>query len=222
MKTLGDLVMAHKGQRICLMGGGPNLDDDLEKVKADVFISVNEHGAKRRPVDYIVAMDNTHTVHKVPMEGYLRQYSDAPIIGPWHWNDYQITKWPLQPKILLSGVIGGWVASLMGAHPLIYAGFDCYGGDARTINQHREYAKQIQCEVKVMSGPLLEIYPARPGRLKAYQMPDVFAEALDGQIKVRVMKPVEIRGREWPKGTELTVSEFEVRRQIKHKSLMVV
>lgn len=223
-KILGDLVMAHKGQRICLMGGGPNLVSDLELVKADVWISINEHGAKHRKPDYVVAMDNIHTRLKVPMDKHIRQYTDAPIIGPWHWCDYQITRWPMMPKVILSGVVGSWVAYLMGAHPIIFAGFDCYGGDRKTIEQHEQYIKELKCEVRVASGPLQKFYPAYVAREKRkdYNVPDVFKEAFGDLIKVRVMKPILVHGHEWPVGTELTISAFEYRRQIKHKSLMVI
>lgn len=224
-KTLGDLLMSHKGQRICLMGGGPNLDDDLAKVKADVWISVNEHGAKLRDVDYVVAMDNTHTRLKVPMDKHIRQYTDAPIIGPWQTCDYQIVQWPLMPKVILSGVVGSWVGYIMGAHPLIMAGFDCYGGDHRTMKEHESYLNHVKCDVQVVSGPLLKHYPefkiAR-GKRKAYNPPDVFREALGDFVKVKVRSPVDVHGCKWPVGTVLNVSAYEFRRQIKHKSLEVI
>ena len=47
MRSFGELVMRHRGQRICVMGGGPTLATDLESVEADVWISVNEHEDQR-------------------------------------------------------------------------------------------------------------------------------------------------------------------------------
>ncbi|HWH74777.1 MAG TPA: hypothetical protein VNV16_11005 [Methylibium sp.] len=216
--------MAHKGQRICVMGGGPNLASDLERVQADIWISVNEHGARLRKADYVVAMDNTHTRLQTHMEKHLRQYTNAPIIGPWHWDDFQLMRWPLQPKFLLSGVIASWVATMMGSHPAILAGFDCYGG-AQT-NQHREYLPHLVGQVRVVSGPLTQFY-------KTYEAAETFGEYVppvgldieglsDGEIVVRVLKNFEFRGREWPPGTMMRASRYEVRRQIKHKSLEVV
>lgn len=222
-RTFGELVMAHRGQRICVMGGGPTLASDLERVQADVWISVNEHGAKLRPADYVVAMDNTHTRHQTHMEKHLRQFTQAPVIGPWHWNQFQMMKWPLQPKFMLSGVIASWVASMMGGHPVILAGFDCYGGDGATVNQHRTFVPHLLGEVRVVSGPLLEFY-------QAYDPFEAFGgycpptgldlEALnDGEVVIRVLKQFEFRGREWPPGTLMRVSRYEVRRQLKHKSV---
>jgi hypothetical protein len=226
IRSFGELVMAHKGERICVMGGGPSLVSDLESVKADVWISVNEHGAKIRKADYLVAMDDIHTKLHTPMLKHLRQHTDAPIICPWHWGDYQLSTWPLSPRFMLSGVMATWVAYLMGAHPLILAGFDCYGGHGATMGQHRSYVPHVKCEVRVVSGPLTEFYPAYRAneRRAAYVPPDVFTEHPEfaDEIKVRVVKPVAVRGHEWPVGTELMVSRFEVRRQIKHKSLLEV
>lgn len=222
--TVGDLVLKHKGQRICVMGGGPSLVSDMEQVKADVVISVNGHGAGIRKPDYVVAMDTQHTAKGVDMRKYIRMFTDAPIIGPWGTCEYQVLKWPLQPKFMLSGVVATWVASMMGAHPVILAGFDCYGGDAKTIEQHRLYMEYVTSEVRVCSGPLLDLYPAyRPNeRRKAYQPPaGLDIEKLrEGEIVVKVMKPFSFRGREWPRGTLLRVARYEVRLQLKHKTLV--
>lgn len=225
-RSFGDLVMAHKGQRICVMGGGPTLAKDLESVKADVWISTNEHGAKHRKVDYVVAMDNTHTKLHVPMQKHLRQFTDAPIIGPWHWNDFQLMKWPLQPKFLISGVVATWVASMMGAHPVILAGFDCYNGHGATVGQHKSYIPHVTADVRVVSGPLLDFYPEYRAneKRKPYKVPEELnlSDLLDGEIVVKVLAPFEFRGHEWPLGTHLRVSRYEVRRQLKHKSLVEV
>lgn len=225
--TFGDLVMRHKGKRICVMAGGPSLAQDLERVKADVWISVNEHGVRARgSADYIVAMDTTHTVRNVNMRDYLRQYSAAPIIGPWGWNDYTILRWPLQPRFLLSGVVASWVASMMGAHPVILAGFDCHGGDGKTLRQHRDYLPHISADVRVCSGPLLEMYQQyRPGeKRKPYVVPEALrtTDLRDGETVVRVAKPFEFRGQVWEPGTHLRVPRHEVRMQIKHRSLIEV
>lgn len=223
--SFGDLVMRHKGARICVMGGGPSLASDLEKVEADIWISVNEHGARVRPADYVVAMDDIHTKLHTPMLKHIRAVTDAPIISPWFWGDYQIMKWPLQPKFMLSGVVASWVASMMGAHPVILAGFDCYGGHGATMGQHRNYVPHVHAQVRVCSGPLTAFYPLYTGEpLGPYVIPDALDldELTKGEIVVKVLKRFEYHGREWPVGAQLRVSAYEVRRQIKHKSLVEV
>jgi hypothetical protein len=224
MRSFGELAMRHRGARICVMGGGPTLAPDIEKVTADVWISTNEHGAKLRPVDYVVAMDNLHTKLGVSMKGHIRPHTQAPILGPWHWNDWQITRWPGLPNMPLSGVIATWVAYILGAHPVILAGFDCYGG--RKVGQHREMAPNIAAEVRVVSGPLIGLYRQYDPQetFAPYVAPDVMKlmPELDGEIKVRVRKPVAIRGYEWPIGSELVIPRYEVKHQLKHKSLVEI
>jgi hypothetical protein len=221
LHSFGELVMRHKGARICVMGGGTRLAEDLRTVDADIWISSNEHGAKLRPVDYVLAMDNLHTGLKVPMEGHIRAHTDAPIIGPWHWCDYGLTTYPLAPRLLLSGVIATWAAHMMGAHPVILAGFDCYGGTPRSVNQHGDYVPHLaKCQVRVASGPLLKFWKqySPEEEMPNYVPPDVFVESSHG-VRVRVIKPVEIRGNVWPAGSVLHVPKAEVWRQIKHRSL---
>jgi hypothetical protein len=228
LKSFGELVMCHKGARICVMGGGPSLLGDLEVLdgKADVWISVNDHGAKVRSVDYAIAMDNLHTTKHVLMDSLIRPLTNAPIIGPWQWCDYALTDYPLNPRMLFTGVVATWAASLMGAHPVILAGFDCTGHAKRSIEQHREYAaKFVTGKVRAISGPLTEVW----GRYHAddvlgdYTPPDVldYANRTNG-VLVRVRKPVDIRGGTYPVGSLLRVPKAEVWRQIKHRSLVEV
>jgi len=231
LHSFGELVMRHKGARICVMGGGPSLAADIERVEADVWISTNAHGARLRKVDYVVAMDNLHTVTAEPMERLIRAHTDAPIIGLWHWCTYGITNYPLAPRLIFSGVIAQWAAGLMGAHPAIMAGFDCYGFGAdrtlpegrRSFNQHRDFVPHLRSDVRVVSGPLTELWPTydRAEVFPPYVVPDVFDWANDDAhgVCVRVMKAIEIRGQQYPIGTIIRVPRAEVWRQIKHRSL---
>jgi hypothetical protein len=115
---------------------------------------------------------------------------------------------------------------MLGGHPVILAGFDCYGGVPRSVNQHKDYVPHVKCDVRVASGPLVGVWPAYDAleQRTAYVPPDVFGEVATAPhgVKVRVMKPVAIRGREWPVGTVLHVPRQEVWRQIKHRSLAEV
>ena len=223
LRSFGELVMRHRGARICVMGGGPSLAADVAKVAADVWISTNDHGAKLRPVDYVVAMDNLHTVERVQMGPRIRKVTDAPIIGPWQWSDYGLTNYPLAPTLVFSGVIAQWIAAMMGGHPVIMAGFDCTGNARKAIAQHTAYKPHVRCESRVVSGPLIGLWPAYdPAEvLGPYVPPEVFVESEHG-IYVRVVKPVELRGQTYPIGTVLNVPRAEVHRQIKHRSLVEV
>lgn len=223
MKPISDLVMKHAGKRICVMGGGKALAEDLKHVDADIWISSNEHGAKLRPVDYIVALDDIHTVHKTHMSKHLRQFSDAPIINVWHWGDYQISRCPSYPKLSMSGVVASWVAYLMGGHPVIMAGFDCYGGDKRIVDQHENYIKHVKCEVRVVSGVLTKFYKQYDPNEKfaPYVIPTLLADEVEDTVKVRLAKPVD-KFEHLPIGSIINVNRHEYRLQIKHGSLVEV
>lgn len=223
MKPISDLVMKHEGKRICVMGGGKSLDEDLKKVKSDIWISVNEHGAKRRDVDYIVALDEIHTVNKMHMKKHLRQYSDAPIINVWSWGDYQISRCPSYPKLSMSGVVASWVAYLMGGHPVIMAGFDCYGGDRKIVDQHENYIKHVKCEVRVVSGVLTKFYPLYDAKekFKPYFKPIILGDDVENSVRVKIAHPVE-KFEHLPIGTIINVNRHEYRLQIKHGSLVEV
>jgi hypothetical protein len=104
---------------------------------------------------------------------------------------------------------------------VILAGFDCYGGTPRATNQHGDYVPHLkQFEVRVASGPLLQYWKqySREEEMPHYAPPDVFVETEHG-VRVKVIKPVEIRGHVWPAGSVLHVPKAEVWRQIKHRSL---
>jgi uncharacterized Rossmann fold enzyme len=148
----------HPGARICVMGGGPGLADDVARVRADVWISANHHGARVRAVDYVVALDDEHSRLHRPMHGLIREYTTAPIIAPHAWADILLAGWPLQ--LLYTGPVACWVAAQMHPAQIVLAGFDCYGGKASAMTMHRKYLPHVPGDVRVVSGPLLELYPA--------------------------------------------------------------
>jgi len=215
------LVLKHRGKRIVVMGGAPTLADEIKGLTADVWISANEHGAKLRPVDYVVAMDETHGDLKVPMRDVVRKYTDAPIIGPWPHNDCFLTTWPRAPRKGLSGMQAVWVAWMMGAHPVILAGFDCYGGQARTIADGKSTAEHVKGPVRVVGGPLTKVWPQyrKAERIGKYTEHSALRGMLgvEENIRIVVRKPTTIRRQLWPKGAELTVARHEVHRLLHHR-----
>ena len=203
---------------MAVVGGAPSLDEELKSVKADVWISVNEHGAMRRKVDYVVAMDDRHGAKGVPMRQYIRTLTDAPIIGPWPDNDHQLASWPGSPRRGLSGMVAAWVAWTMGAHPVILAGFDAYGGTK--LGEARKIAEHIRGEVRVVGGPLQTVW--KP--LQKWERIGEYVEhsslegllGMDGEITVKVRKPTTIRHMAVVPGDELRVMRHEVARLLRH------
>lgn len=219
------LILAHKGKRICVMGGAKRLASDLEGVEADLYISTNAHGADLRKPDYVLAMDKVHSRLQVPMGTYLRQKSDAPIISPHGYADIPLLTWPQYPRFVLSGMVAAWCAYMMGAKVVILAGMDGYAGqDTGWLDEARKMARDINCPVRVAGGgPLTKVWPAydpaeRFGRYKPSTAIEGW-QGVDGLVKIRVVKRCTVRGVERFPGDELSVYRHEVKHELRHKTV---
>lgn len=226
MRDFRELILAHKGKRICVMGGAESLADDLKKVEADVYISTNAHGADLVKPDYLLAMDETHNVTRQSMGEYLRSHCDAPIISPHAYADIRLARWPQEPRFVLSGMIGVWAAYLMGARVVIVAGMDAYGGDSGYITEARKIATDVNCPVRIASGPLTEIWPAyrkaeKFGRFTPSPAIGAWMER-DGETTIRVVKATQIAGRDVAPGDELSVMRNDVAVLLRHKMVREV
>lgn len=219
MGSFADLILKHRGKRIVVMGGAPSLAEEIEGLQADVWISANEHGAKLRQVDYIVAMDERHGGLRVNMREHLRQFSDAPIIGPWAFNDYTLHTWPGSPRKGLSGMVATWAAWVMGGHPVILAGFDGYGGSK--LHETQRVAGDIKGAVRVMGGALAKFWPVydpgeKFGRYKPHSA-ILGLQGVQGEITIRFRKPTEFRGESVTGGHEVRVMRHEAARLLRHR-----
>jgi hypothetical protein len=215
------LILKHRGARICVMGGAPSLDLDLAKVKADVFISVNAHGA-HHPHDYIVAMDEEHGTLRVPMRAYLQSMSAAPVIGPRAWNDYALTTWPDYPKTgVLSGMVACWVAWAMGARVVVLAGMNAYDGSPSGMAHCSAVVRDVKCPIRVMGGPLAKVWPiyCPAEEFGEYEMhPSIEAlQGIDGMTRIRALKPCSQPGLALAKGGEVDVMRHQVARLLKNR-----
>lgn len=225
-KDFRDLALAHKGKRICVMGGAASLESDLKRVSADVYISTNGHGIEFQKPDYLLAMDEVHKRAKRPMGEYLRSISDAPIISPHGYADFRLSNWPQNPRFVLSGLIGAWAAWLMGAKAVILAGMDAYDGTPGYIWEAEKIARDIPGVVRVASGPLSRVWSEYDPKEKfGHYTPHSAIQGwlgMDGRIRVRVDHPTYIAGREVRPGDELEVMRHEVRRLLKHHMVVEI
>lgn len=222
-----DIVLKHKGARVVVMGGAPGLAEQIDGLKADVWISANDHGAKLRDVDYIVAMDDQHGETKENMRARLRKVSQAPIIGPWPHNDYQLSEWPDAPRKVLSGMVGAWCAWAMGAKVVILTGMNGYDGRAGAIRDARLMASQIHCPIRIIgAGPLADTFQQYdPAETFGRYTPHSSINGLlgrDGEVRIRVIKPTQVRGIDVKRGDEITVMRHEVARLIRHRMVAEV
>lgn len=213
-----ELILKHKGKRICVIGGAPI----KELPEADVYISTNAHGVSLVAPDYLLAMDETNDREKRPMGPFLRSKADAPIISPHGYADYRLGHWPQHPRFVLSGMVATWAAWAMGAKVVILAGCDGYGGDAGFVDEARKMARDVHCPVRVAGGgPLTAVWPEydpgeKFGKYKPHSAIDGL-RGIDGCIRVRAFKPCTVGRVELAKGQEMTAMRHEVASLLKHR-----
>jgi len=157
MNTFNDLILKHKGKRICIMGGADTLENDLLEIEADIYISTNGHGNGLQKADYYFAMDEHNRHIDKPMGEYLNSLSDASIISPRSYADYQLNDWPQCPRDVLSGMVATWAAMMMGAKVVILAGMNGYK-DKNYIFEATKIARDIAVPVRVMSDELSGVW----------------------------------------------------------------
>lgn len=223
LRDFRELILAHKGKRICVMGGAPGLEEQLAEVQADIYISTNGHGCDIRRPDYLLAMDERHSRYDgAPMGEWLRRRCDAPIISPHAYADYRLGHWPQAPRFVLSGMIAAWAAWAMGAQVVILAGCDGYGGETGYVREAQKIAPDIHCPVRVAGGgPLSEVWPAyEPGERFGRYSPHPAIDGLrgiDGRVRVRARKPCTVGLIDLAIGQEVSAMRHEVARLLKHR-----
>lgn len=224
MSEFRELILKHKGKRICVLGGG----GIGEVPKADLYISTNAHHTDKVKPDYVLAMDEVNSrVHR-PMGDFIRERTDAPIISPHRYADFLLANWPQSPRFVLSGMVATWAAFMMGAKVVILAGCDAYGGaDTGYMDEARKMARDVFCPVRVdAGGPLVKVWPEYDptesfGRYKPHGSIEGWL-GLDGEITVRVIKRCTLRNRERVPGEEVRLMRHEATRELKHKMVAEV
>ena len=223
MAEFNDLLLAHKGKRICVMGGAPSLADHMAGLACDIVISVNAHGVDVRKPDYMLAMDMHYWGSEQPLWIYLRSKSDAPIINPEEWADYQLRTWPDYPKrYVLSGMVAAWAAWAMGAKVVLLAGMDGYGGTPSKLTHSGRAAQLIKCPVRVVGGgPLTEFWPAYdPAERFGRYTPHPAIEGMKGVnnlVKLRALKARDMCGAEREKGEVFTAMRHDAQLWLRHR-----
>lgn len=229
-----DLILKHTGLVICILGATAT-PEMIDSVKADIFISANEHGAKLTEVDYVLAMDDVHTKDGTNMMARIRAVTDAPVIGPFRdQNDIHLASWPDAPRRYYTGAVSVWMAWAMGASEVVLVGMDCYLDEDGNYNEscferYRQISEIVKCPVRIatddFSNPLTELFPAYDPKeftkkeLKAFQ-PHPSIEAMlqtTGEIQVRVRKPTFLQGRPVHRNQILTGEKQEFARALKHR-----
>lgn len=118
-RLIGELIGVYRGRPAVILGGGPSLLSDLERVPGDALrIGVNDHAGHVTRVDYSVFLD------KPSLSFYALLPKDAPTISFYDVADYRLTR--TVPDYGFTAGTATWVAQLLGCDPVILAGFDCH------------------------------------------------------------------------------------------------
>ncbi len=171
----------YEGRPIAVLGAGPSLPADLEKIPDEsILMSVNYHALLIAECDYMVFMDQKRrmpaeqiqaieTTSAIKVSQYIEQ-SDVDLSGVDYWNGG------------MSSTLATWFACYLGGDPALLCGMDLFRGkkpyfheidEPPKIAQQRAYPIEnhlnawrpalTQCphseRIRVVSGPLVEIFP---------------------------------------------------------------
>jgi hypothetical protein len=220
--TFRELIFAHWGKKICVMGGAETLEQELRQVKADIYISTNGHGCEFVQPDYVLAMDDRHTKTDEWMRDIIRRKTDAPIVGPFDSCELMLDWWPGCPRRYFSGIVGMWFAHALGARLVILCGMNGYKAEGGYMAKMRKMkSESVPTEVRTTNESLAEIVPMYDNaeKVKKATKKDPALKTLKGEegvIVVEVLKPCPVLGIERSVGEKVKASRNQVAIQLKH------
>lgn len=177
MISIHDLRDKHTGRPAAVLGGGPSLPADLERVPAgSVLIGVNQHALRLVKTDYLVFLDDPM---RFPiLRTAVESFDGIRVTRRKGWGDVDLQGefriWMGQ----LSGHLGAWFAYWLGCAPILLCGMDCYQGEQKyfygdqrsgtgfhaqlltNLNGWREVQRMCPHSerFRAVSGPLVEIF----------------------------------------------------------------
>ncbi|MCK5609896.1 hypothetical protein KAR91_48940 [Candidatus Pacearchaeota archaeon] len=164
---------------IAVLGGGPNLIDDLKLLpKETIKISVNHHAQIIVNCKYLVFLDNPDNY--LPLLKKLSNYNGIKVTpgNKQKYSDILFTKGSF-PPCSISSIFALWFAEYLGSSPVILCGMDLfqnkkqshcgsipgvkYGNiDLMTLDDHKKPWLQYRClnkeNIFVCSGPLIGLF----------------------------------------------------------------
>lgn len=231
-RLITDLIDKYDGP-ILVIGGGPSVPSDFDKLPADFkpacVLSANNHGFKqdRFKVDYIVCVDNLHSETKQRCEEWLRPYG-VPIITRHWWGDYRMPRLRTYGN---SGQTACAVGVMLGGHPVIATGMDCWQGktyfhdpDVKVACSGRslgQVAKQLRYVkdwigdpnvVRVVSGPMIPMFKqwTRHEDVSKLRLPAYATALIGGETYTAIAtKTISYEVATIPAGSQFPVSKEE-------------
>jgi len=179
VNSIKELKNKHAGKPIAVLGGGPNLSDDLAQIPRDsILLGVNAHASKLVSVDYFLFSDSPDSTNwTADLEQGVRVHEGRRISIVPGFSD-----WEMDVDYFHGGMTGTfatWAASYMGGNPILLCGMDCwqskkvyFHSDAdethicqtypleNSLNAWRPVLEQCEngANVRAVSGPLVDIF----------------------------------------------------------------
>lgn len=165
------------GRPAAILGGGPSLPDDMARLPANsLLIAVNYHALHLCDPDFIVYNDDPGSDLLLAEAVYM---TTATRVSSWPSSEieFDVSIWTGNS----SSNTAAWFALWCGCDPVILCGMDCYQGEAiychptdrdgphfhqpleHYLRPWREDGRHLLPFVerlRVMSGPLMRIFPA--------------------------------------------------------------
>jgi hypothetical protein len=178
-KLMSSFHNKYVGRPAAVLGGGPSLPGDIEKLPSNcVLIAVNSHAIYLCDPDFMVY--NDHPEGFPLLDEAVRTYKGVKV-SPEPTSDikFDVPVW----TGFYSSNTAAWFALWLGCDPVILCGMDCYQGEQKYfhpyedkphfhypldhhINPWIEDAKNMLPNwqrVKAMSGPLVSVFGAFEG-----------------------------------------------------------
>lgn len=216
-----ELILKHKGKRICVMGGSAALEEHMAQVQADVYISANGHTVDGIAPDYVVCMDAKHATTGQDAVELMRLSHSCPIISPNAGADYLLPEWPGAPKLTLSGAVAIWLAWAMGAKTVTVAGMDGYEG--RHVGAYDYARSAVSVPVRIVGGGPLAVGSwgvfSPDEKFPKYQETDALKSLFatgSGLVVYEVIKRTHVGGRDVFKGEQVRMLPSQAVRLLKH------
>jgi hypothetical protein len=177
MKTLlSEMKNKYKNQTAAILGGGPSLLSDMEKLpKGCLLIAVNYHALYYCEPTFMVYNDRPETN---PLQVLAVEEHRAIHVSPEPSSDV-IFDVPSVWTGFFSSNTAAWFALWMGCDPVILCGMDCYQGPVKHVPPSTYHSPMFDCPLDFYIRPWVEDCKnsvPHPERLRSVSGPltDVF------------------------------------------------
>jgi hypothetical protein len=170
MTSSQDLRELHAGRPGGVLGGGPSLPGDLERLpEGCILISVNQHALRLVTADYLVFLDDPR--RSLEVQDVLREFQGVQVSRRRGWGNVQLggecPRWLGQ----YSGHVAAWLADWLGCDPVLLCGMDLYQGKDEYFYRPGQHRRRPGLEEALKGWKKLKDVTPHPERMRAVSGP---------------------------------------------------